>query len=84
MTLTYAIYRNVPPLNVPAFARARDQGVIEQIDAVRTSVDGTKIWLKWRGSQPSELAPGLVLWTGDHSQALQKLIDDNDEWNPEP
>ena len=69
-------------MNRPAFARARGQGVIEQFDHLRKSNDGTKVILKWRGEQPGELIPGLVLWTGNHAEVLQKLVDDSSEWEP--
>ena len=80
MMLTYAIYRNVPPLSAPAFGFVRNQGVIEQFDALRTSANGQKIWLKWRGLQPTGLIPGLVLWTGNHAEALQEIDDSDNEW----
>ena len=79
---TYAIYRWTPAMDRPAFARAKGQGVIEQFDFLRKSNNGQKAWLKWRGEQPAELAPGLILWTGDHAEARQKLMDDSDEWTP--
>lgn len=79
--LTYVIYRWAPAMNRPAFARAKGQGVIEQFDHLRESNNGTKVWLKWRGEQPRELVRDLILWTGTHAEAQQKLIDDSDEWS---
>ena len=82
MALTYAIYRWTPAMDRPAFARARGQGVIQQFDHVRKNNNGNKVWLKWRGAQPAELVPGLLIPVGTHAQARQVLIDDSDEWTP--
>ncbi len=80
--LTYAIYRNVPPVGRASFARARRQGIVETFDNLRNSLDGEKIIFKWRGEQPAELAPGLILWMGSHAEVLRKLVDDSAEWTP--
>ena len=78
--LTYAIYKWTPAMSRPAFAQGRNQGIVETFDTLRHSLDGTKAILKWRGEQPSVLAPGLILETGNHAAIRQKLKDDSSEW----
>lgn len=79
--LTYAIYKRTPALDRPAFARAKGQGVLEDFDTVKQSLNGQHVILKWRGQQPAELAPGLIIWQGNHAEILQKLTDDIAEWD---
>jgi hypothetical protein len=78
---TYAIVKWNPGIERTFFSRIKQQGIVQtSFDTVRTSLDGKKGLLCWRGEQPPDLE-GVLLWAGSLEE-LRPLLD-TAEWAPQ-
>lgn len=80
---TYVVVKWNPGFDRSGFARAKAQGLLQtSYDSVRKNIAGDRALLKWRGTKPAEISPGLIVWQGTHQEMLAYFEANRAEWIP--